>query len=171
MLVNIRKSVWHDVSKEEEAGFAGDSLLVRRGAVGRHVHRQWDRSAVIEEVHRHGGSAVVGASEPAVKVRQQIDHGAVVHAGSENTGDLDADVGHGVIANNGGVDHERQEGRLVGGRVLLQQRGGVIVADGGVGRALRERGAHEGEGCELEEHFGSLFGYSFRESREGDWRN
>ena len=143
-----------------------DSLLVGSRAVGRHVHHQWYRSAVVEEVHCHSGRAVVRAGEPAVKVRQQVDIGAVVHTGSEDTRDLDANIGLRIVANDRCVDHERQERGLVGGRILLQQCGSIVVADRGVGRALGKRGAHEGEGCELEEHVGGLSNiYSFHRKR------
>ena len=136
--------------------------MVRLRAIGRQVHHQWDRSAVVEEVHRHGGGAVVGTGEPAVEVRQQVDLGAVVHAGGEYTWDCDADIRLGVVADDGGVHHQRQKGRLVRGRVLLQQRGGVIVANGGVHGTLRKRGAHKGKSCELEKHVGGLFDRSSR---------
>lgn len=127
--------------------------MVRGRAIRRHIHQKRRRSAIIEEVLRHAaGAAVVGRLEAAIEVGQQVDVRAVVLARRKDTGDLDADVGLGVVADDGGVDEEREEGVLVLGRVLLEQGGGVVVADGDVGGALGGDDADEGEGGEGELH-------------------
>lgn len=112
---------------------AGDGeflLLVGAGAIGRLVHHQRHRSAVVEEVGRDTGIAsFVGGSEAAVEVWQQVDGGAVEGAGSKDAWNLDADVRLGVVADDGGVDDEGQEGVLVRGVVLLEEGGGVVVTD------------------------------------------
>jgi len=127
--------------------------LVRVCAVGGHVHQQRSRSAIVQEVLGHAaGASAVGGGQATVKVRQEVDLGAVVHAGGEDTGHFDADVGLGVVADDGGVDEECQERVLVLGGVLLEEGGGVVVADGGVGWALGDGGADKGEGGEGELH-------------------
>lgn len=57
---------------------------------------------------------------------------AIVDTGVQKTGDSDSDVGLGVVANDGGVNDERQQGLLVGSGVATfagEERGGVCVAD------------------------------------------
>ena len=85
-------------------------------------------------------AAVVRARQSAVEVGQEIHIGAVVLAFGQDAGDCDADVGFGVVADDGGVDEEGQERVLVLGGVFFEESGRVVVADGGVGGAL-------GEGC------------------------
>lgn len=59
----------------------------------------------------------------------------------------------GVVADDGRVDEEREQRVLVRGRVLFEERGGVVVADGGVFRPGGLRGCEESEeGEELVEH-------------------
>lgn len=56
-----------------------------------------------------------------------------------------------TVADDSSVDDESQQGHLVCGSVVLQQCGGVVVADGSVGRALgnsRANGCRDGESLE-----------------------
>ena len=93
-------------------------------------------------------ASIVRARKSTVEVRQQIHGRAIVHARSQNTGDFDADIGLGVVADDGRVDEEGEERVLVLGGVVLEEGGRVEIADRGVrGTALSERGAEEGEGC------------------------
>lgn len=120
--------------------------MVRVGAICRLVHHQRNGTAVVEEVDGNTGIAsVVGGSKATVEVWQEVDGGAVEGAGREDTWNLDANVWLGVVANDGGVDDESQEGVLVGRIVLLEEGGGVVVTDGGVGRALGDNGAKGSE--------------------------
>jgi hypothetical protein len=58
-----------------------------------------------------------------------------------------------TVADDGSVDHQRQEGLLVCGRVILQQSHGVVVADGDIGRTLSSSGADDSRNGErLEQH-------------------
>ena len=121
-------------------------LLVRVGAVCRLVHHQRHRATIVEEVLRNTDvAAIVGGLQATVEVRQKVDGGAVEGAGSEDTWDHDANVRLGVVADDGGVDDQGQEGVLVGGIILLEESSGVIVADGGVRRALRDGGTDGSE--------------------------
>lgn len=128
----------------------------RRGAVGRHVHHERDRSSIVEEVDDGArATALVGGGKATVKVGKKVDHGAVVHSLVQDAVDGDADIGLGVVADDGSVDEEGQQGVLRRGIVDLEQGGGVVVTDGLIGRALSGGGASKGEGGErgtLEEH-------------------
>ena len=133
-------------------------VLVAGGVVGGHVLHEGSRTAAVKEaLGDTGAAAVVGGGQAAGKVRSQVDHGAIVGTGGQNAGDGDADVGLGVVANDGGVDHQRQEGLLVGGGVVLEQCRGVVVADGlaggttsGGGRASQSQSGSESGGLHLE---------------------
>ena len=58
-----------------------------------------------------------------------------------------------TVTNDGRVDDEGEQGLLVGSSVVLQQSCGVVVTDGGVGRALGDSKARSGRDSEkLEEH-------------------
>lgn len=121
-------------------------LLVRTGAIRRLVHHQRHRATVVKEVDGNTGVAsIVGGSKATIEIWQEVDLGAVDGAGREDTGDLDANIRLGVVADDGGVDDERQEGVLVGRVVLLEEGGGVVVTDGGVGRALGDGSADGSE--------------------------
>ncbi len=58
-----------------------------------------------------------------------------------------------TVADDGGVDDQGQKGLLVGSSVVLQQSGGVVVADGHIRRALSD-GPAQGGGNDksFEEH-------------------
>ena len=58
-----------------------------------------------------------------------------------------------TVANDSSVDDEGQQGLLVGSSVVLQQRGSVVVADGGVCGTLGEgRANSRREGKSSEKH-------------------
>ena len=108
-------------------------------------------------------ASVVRARKPAVEVRQQVHGRVIVHARSQDTGDFDADIGFGVVADDGRVDEEGEKRVLVLGSVFFEEGGGVEVTDRGVsGTALGERGAEEGEGCCEGSDCGTHDGYSKR---------
>lgn len=115
-------------------------LLSRVHAVGWHVVHQWSSTSTVQEVDRHSGvAASVGAGKTAAEVWQEVDLLAVHLTRSQDTWDLDANVWHGVVSNDGGVDEQGQE-RLLGRRIaLLEERLGVVVTDGRIRRTLGSR--------------------------------
>lgn len=64
--------------------------------VGRHVLHQGLGSTTVEEVDGDSLVAAVAGSQLTIEVRQEVNVGAFVFAGSQDTGDLDTDIGHGV---------------------------------------------------------------------------
>jgi hypothetical protein len=62
----------------------------------------------------------------------------VIRALGEDTGHFDADGDVGVVADGGRVDDEDEQHDLGRGIVLLEERVGVDVADGGIGGPLGE---------------------------------
>lgn len=94
-------------------------LLVRAGAISGLVQHQWRGSSVVQEIDAGGDAVVVRAHQHAVKKRNEVDGGAVEGAiGIEDSGNSVV-VGLGIIADNGGVDKEGEEGVLVGGVIVL----------------------------------------------------
>lgn len=84
----------------------------------------------------------------------------------EDTGDGNANVGLGVVSNDGGVDNQGQKSVLVGSSVLLQQSGGVVVADGGaVGALGSNHGGGRSHDESLAEHVDGRDGELMRERR------
>lgn len=153
---------------------SGNILLVGLFVVGRLVLLEGVGSAAVEEVDAGGLVATVGRGQHAVEVGSQVDLGAVLHTLGEDTGDGDADVGRGVclrvlvqgslgslkppwkvrtVANDDGVDNQRQELGLVLGRVVLEESGGVVVADGRIRGTLGVGdGGRGGDGNGRETH-------------------
>lgn len=123
--------------------------MVRVRAIGRHIHHQRHRTPVIKEADGDTGiTTVVRGSKASIKVRQKVDRGAIIHAWSEDTWNLDTDVGLGVVPNDGGVDNESQERVLVGRVVFFKKSGGVVVTYRSVRWALRDGGADGSEESE-----------------------
>lgn len=124
-----------------------DILLVGAHVVGGGVVHERSGTTTVEEVD--GGThaaASVGGGEHAVEVWGEVDALVLASSWSEDTGDLDADVWLGVVTNDGSVDDEGQESLLVHGGVILEQGGGVLVADGHVlGSSARCEGHNVGD--------------------------
>lgn len=95
--------------------------LVLVGAhTGHLVLHEWHSSTTVEEIDRDCPSTAVGRSEFSIEVGSQVHSCAIDVSWGENTGDSDANVGLGVIADGHGVDDEGQELVLVRWSVLLQ---------------------------------------------------
>lgn len=124
------------------------------GAVGRLVHHEGSGSSVVEEVDGLGHAARVRGGERTREVWEKVDALIFTRSIGENTrhGDQRTGVGS-VVANDGSVHHEGQYGLLVRRVVLLQQRSGVVVADGHVRRTLCR---DSGSGAEAESDSGGL---------------
>lgn len=122
-------------------------LLAGAHVVGGGVVHERSGTTTVEEVD--GGAhaaASVGGGEHAVEVWGEVDALVLASSWSEDTGDLDADVWLGVVTNDGSVDNEGQESLLVHGGVVLEQGGGVLVADGHVlGSSARCEGHNVGD--------------------------
>ena len=92
---------------------------------------------------------MVGRCKPATEIRQQVDLSAVVHPWSENAWHLDTDVDLGVVPDHGRVDDEDQQRDLVGGIVLLEKGGCVVVTDRRVSWALSKYCTDQGKKWEV----------------------
>jgi hypothetical protein len=137
----------------------GDVLLHGAHVVSSSVVHEGGCTAAVEEVDAHTGAvSCVGGCQTAIEVRGEVHGGAVVFAWGEDSRDQNALVEfRGVVADDGGVDDEGEDGELVLGGVVCEEAGGVVVADGHVGGALGGDGAERrchGEG--FEEHGGRV---------------
>lgn len=118
-----------------------EQVLVRAGAVGWHVHHERSSTTVVKEVDGDSRVATtVRGGEASIEVRKEVDNSSVVCTLGKDTWDHDANVGLGVVTNDGSVDEESQQGVLVGSSVVCQKSSGVVRADGLVRRSLRKRG-------------------------------
>jgi hypothetical protein len=134
----------------------GDVLLHGAHVVSSSVVHEGGGAAAVEEVDAHAGAASrVGGCQTAIEVRGEVYGGAVVFAWGQDARDQNALVEfRGVVADDGGVDDEGEDGELVLGGVVCEEAGGVVVADGHVGGALGVDGAdcRSGDGEGFEEH-------------------
>lgn len=102
--------------------------------VGWVAHFDGVGTSTVEEVDGYTIEASgVGGCEASREVGEQVDAFEVSLTRSENTGDSDERswVG-GVVANDGGVDYQCQEGLLVVGSVVLEKCHGVWTDDTGL---------------------------------------
>lgn len=102
--------------------------------VGWVAHLDGVGTSTVEEVDGYTIEASgVGGCEASREVGEQVDAFEVTLARSENTGDGDERSGvGGVVANDGGVDHQCQEGLLVVGSVVLEKCHGVWTDNTGL---------------------------------------
>lgn len=102
--------------------------------VGWVAHLDWVGTSTVEEVDGYTIEATgVGGCEATGEVGEQVDAFEVSLTRSENTGDSNERSGvGGVVANDGGVDHQCQEGLLVVGSVVLEKCHGVWTDDTGL---------------------------------------
>lgn len=102
-------------------------LLSAVDVVGWVAHLDRVGTSTIEEVDGYTiETSGVGGCEASREVGEQVDAFKVSLTRSENTGDGDERSGvGGVVANDGGVDHQCQEGLLVLGSVVLEKCHGV----------------------------------------------
>lgn len=117
-------------------------LLSRVGTVGWHVHHERSSTTVVKEVDGTRRAASVGGGEVSVEVLEEVDALELASTWSQDTWNSDqgAWVG-GVVANDGSVDDQSQDGLLVGRVVLHQQSSGVVVANGLVSWSLSRDGS------------------------------
>lgn len=136
MLIEISKIFHMNRPWEKEV-----VLLVRGLVISRHVLLQRRSTAAVQEVLRDTHlAAIVGRGKTAVEVGKQVDRGAVVRGvGPQETGHGNI-VRLGVVTDNDSIDQHSQKRVLIRSSVLLQQCGGVVVADGHVSRAAHGRG-------------------------------
>jgi hypothetical protein len=125
---------------------------------GWHVLHQRSGATTIEEVKRDTAiTSTVGRLEATVEVGDKVNLSSVVRAvGVEDARDHDTHVRLGVVSDDGGVDDQSQEGHLVRGRVVLEERSGVVVAYGRVGRALGNGAADSGQNGERFDKHGAV---------------
>lgn len=104
-----------------------DLLLSAVDVVGWVAHLDRVGTSTVEEVDGYTIEASgVGGCEASGEVGEQVDAFEVSLARSENTGDGNERSGvGGVVANDGGVNHQCQEGLLVLGSVVLEKCHGV----------------------------------------------
>lgn len=109
-------------------------LLSAVDVVGWVAHFDRVGTSTVEEVDGYTIEASgVGGCEASREVGEQVDAFEVSLTRSENTGDGDERSGvGGVVANDGGVDHQCQEGLLVVGSVVLEKCHGVWTDDTGL---------------------------------------
>lgn len=109
-------------------------LLSAVDVVGWVAHLDRVGTSTVEEVDGYTIEASgVGGCEASGEVGEQVDTFEVSLTRSENTGDGDERSGvGGVVANDGGVDHQCQEGLLVVGSVVLEKCHGVWTDDTGL---------------------------------------
>lgn len=102
--------------------------------VGWVAHLDRVGTSTVEEVDGYTIEASgVGGCEASREVGEQVDAFEVSLTRSENTGDGNERSGvGGVVANDGGVDHQCQEGLLVVGSVVLEKCHGVWTDDTGL---------------------------------------
>lgn len=135
---------------EELVQVSEQEVLVRGLVIGRHVLHQRRSTTSIEEVDRAGFFIDIGREETSVEVGEKVDRLSIVCAGGKDAWHCDTGVGLRVVANDHGVDKQRQEGILVGWGIVLEQSCGVVVTDRGVGRSLPQDQAQiEKRDCKL----------------------
>lgn len=102
-------------------------LLSAVDVVGWVAHLDGVGTSTVEEVDGYTIEATgIGGCEATGEVGEQVDAFEVSLTRSENTGDGNERSGvGGVVANDGGVDHQCQEGLLVLGSVVLEKCHGV----------------------------------------------
>lgn len=102
--------------------------------VGWVAHLDGVGTSTVEEVDGYTIEATgIGGCEASREVGEQVDAFEVSLARSENTGDGNERSGvGGVVANDGGVDHQCQEGLLVVGSVVLEKCHGVWTGNTGL---------------------------------------
>lgn len=102
--------------------------------VGWVAHFDGVGTSTVEEVDGYTIEASgVGGCEASREVGEQVDAFEVSLTRSENTGDGDERSGvGGVVANDGGVDYQCQEGLLVLGSVVLEKCHGVWMDNTGL---------------------------------------
>lgn len=124
----------------------GDQLVLGGAGGGEGVVHEGNSSSTVKEVEGDTLAATaVGGVEGAGEVGGEVDASVVTSAGGEDTGDGDANVGLGVVANGDSVDDEGQHGLLVGGGVLLEESASVVVADGHIAGTLGSSAGGKGK--------------------------
>lgn len=107
---------------EELVQMGDEEVLVGLLVVGGLVLHEGLSGTTVKEVD--GDTLVttsVGGGKVASEVGEQVDLLALDLALSQDTGNLDADIGHGVVADDNSVDDEGQEGSLVLSSDLLEK--------------------------------------------------